>query len=236
MRRGSSPQRKTLRPDRHGGSSASTGGRSRLHKEEAQLSCGSRCLLAHKSRQSASVDGVRQTFGRQRARSRMRGFTPDAAREAIGWTRCVSSEAGARRRDPRRRRVRGVARVERAGRRAADAASNGRRRRSPSRPCPRTRPVAPRRRRDVRRPRAARRAALGRAERRRQLPGDASGQGASSRAGSTTVPGGAQLRAHEARPLLRRRGGGRGRRPAAPRRSEPRAQPRSIARADCTPG
>ena len=52
------PQRKTLRPDRHGGSSASTGGRPRLHKEEAQQSCGSRCLLAHKSHQSASVRSV----------------------------------------------------------------------------------------------------------------------------------------------------------------------------------
>ncbi len=67
-RRGLSPQRKNLRPSRHGGSSASTGGRSRLHKEEAQLGrerpLGNPCLLTHKSCQSASVDGVRQTFAR----------------------------------------------------------------------------------------------------------------------------------------------------------------------------
>ena len=79
LRRGCLPQRKTLRPDRHGGSSASTGGRPRLHKEEAQQSCGSRCLLAHKSFQSASVDRVRQTFGRQRRRPRHERIRPRCA-------------------------------------------------------------------------------------------------------------------------------------------------------------
>ena len=49
----------------HGGRSASTYVRPRLHKEEAQQCCGSRCLLAHKSDQSvsSSTSGSNYVFG-----------------------------------------------------------------------------------------------------------------------------------------------------------------------------
>ena len=76
------------------------------------------------------------------------------------------------------------------------------------------------------------------------VPGDASGEGASSRAASTTCPAARNYDRTQARPLLRRRGRRRRRRPAPvqaltrtlDRRQPSARQPRSIARADCTPG
>ncbi len=210
-------QRKTPRPDRHGGRSASTYECPRYIRRRPSSVCGSRCLLVHKSSQSVSSTHLRQTlFGSIHVlHERPMPEFPDAQ----------GSEEGARGRPHRRHRLRGVARRGRRG--------------FPSNP------VTPR---DPR-PHVAGTA------RRRRVSDHASGQGQADQRHLSHARL-RELRTHATRPLLRRRGRRLARRPAPLQGLTPASpsvwcssarrrgladqtrwgQPRSMARADCTPG
>ena len=147
-----------------------------LRKEEAQQWVRSSFVM--KSDQSASARRVRQTIRSRSVPARMRE-SPRCARACVKRAaRRSASLAGARR--TRSWRVRASAR------RPDATASRGSRSRSRSRPQPRP-TVARTRRRARRRRRRAAEPALGRA-RRRRVPGLAPGEGASSRAASSTCP------------------------------------------------